>query len=87
MIVLSDGGDTAPQEAGEGRAIAAPVMTVGIGSPDAPRDREIVNLTAGEPLLPGASIDVSVSATSTGFGTDPVELRVSANGRPSKCAA
>ena len=82
VIVLSDGGDTAAQEAGEGRAIAAPVMTVGIGNPDPPRDREIVNLTAGEPLLPGASIDVSVSATSTGFGTDPVELRVSANGRP-----
>ena len=82
VIVLSDGGDTAAQEGGEGRAIAAPVMTVGIGSPDPPRDREIVNLTAGEPLLPGASIDVSVSATSTGYGTDPVELRVSANGRP-----
>ena len=57
-------------------------MTVGIGNADAPRDREVVNLTAGEPLLPGASIDVSVSATSTGFGTEPVELRVSANGRP-----
>ena len=82
VIVLSDGGDTAAQEGVEGRAIAAPVMTVGIGSADAPRDREIVNLTAGEPLLPGASIDVSVSATSTGYGTDPVELRVSANGRP-----
>ena len=82
VIVLSDGGDTAAQEAGESRAISAPVMTVGIGSADAPRDREIVNLTAGEPLLPGASIDVSVSATSTGFGTDPVELRISANGRP-----
>src|SRR5690349_18568528 len=53
VIVLSDGGDTAPQETGEGRAIAAPVFTVGIGSADAPRDREIVNLTAGEPLLPG----------------------------------
>ncbi|MBY0495283.1 MAG: glutamine amidotransferase [Cyanobacteria bacterium] len=82
VIVLSDGGDTAPQESGEGRAIGAPVFTVGIGNPDAPRDREIVNLTAGEPLLPGASIDVSVSATTTGFGTDPVELRVTANGRP-----
>jgi uncharacterized membrane protein len=82
VIVLSDGGDTAAQESGEGRSIAAPVMTVGIGNPDPPRDREIVNLTAGEPLLPGASIDVSVSATSTGFGTEPVELRVSANGRP-----
>lgn len=82
VIVLSDGGDTAPQEAKEGRAIGAPVLTVGIGSAETPRDREIVNLTAGEPLLPGASIDVSVSATSAGFGTDPVELRVSANGRP-----
>jgi hypothetical protein len=28
-------------------------MTVGIGNADPPRDREIVNLTAGEPLLPG----------------------------------
>jgi uncharacterized membrane protein len=82
VIVLSDGGDTAPQEAGEGRTIGAPLMTVGIGDPDAPRDREVVNLTAGEPLLPGASIDVSVSATSAGFGTEPVELRVTANGRP-----
>ena len=82
VIVLSDGGDTAPQEAGEGRAIGAPVMTVGIGNVNAPRDREIVNLTAGEPLLPGASIDLSVSATSTGYGTEPVELRVTANGRP-----
>ena len=82
VVVLSDGGDTAPMESGEGGAIDAPIFTVGIGNASAPRDREVVNLTAGEPLLPGASIDVSVSATSTGFGTEPVELRVSANGRP-----
>jgi uncharacterized membrane protein len=82
IIVLSDGGDTAPQEANASRAIKAPIFTVGIGSTDLPRDREVVNLTAGEPLLPGASIDLSVSATSAGFGTEPVELRVSANGRP-----
>jgi len=82
VIVLSDGGDTAAQEAHQGRAIGAPVMTVGIGNPETPRDREVVNLTAGEPLLPGASIDLSVSATSNGFGNDPIEFRVSANGRP-----
>ncbi len=82
VIVLSDGGDTAPLEARPARALNAPVMTVGIGDPDPPRDREIVNLTAGEPLLPGASIDISVSATSVGFGTDPVEMRMTANGRP-----
>ena len=82
VIVLSDGGDTAPQEADTGRSIDAPVVTVGIGDTSPARDREVANLTAGEPLLPGASIDLSVSATSTGFGTEAVELRVSANGRP-----
>ncbi len=82
VIVLSDGGDTAPQEADRGRSMHAPVITVGIGDTRPAKDREVANLTAGEPLLPGASIDLSVSATSTGFGTEPVELRVSANGRP-----
>src|SRR5207342_3652219 len=51
-----DGGDTAPLEAPARSAIDAPVMTVGIGSPQLTRDREVVNLTAGEPLLPGASV-------------------------------
>jgi uncharacterized membrane protein len=82
VIVLSDGGDTAASESQTVTNLGAPVFTVGIGNADTPRDREIVNLTAGEPLLPGASIDVSVSATSAGFGTEPVELRISANGRP-----
>lgn len=83
VIVLSDGGDTAPQERDpSARLVDAPVLAVGIGSAEPPRDREVSNLTAGEPLLPGASIDLSVSATSDGFGKDPVELRVSANGRP-----
>jgi len=82
VIVLSDGGDTSPQERGGTRLVDAPVLAVGIGSGQPSRDREVLNLTAGEPLLPGAAIDLSVSAASAGFGTDPVELRVSANGRP-----
>jgi uncharacterized membrane protein len=82
VIVLSDGGDTSPQEAIRDNAIKAPVFTVGVGSTEVARDREVVNLTAGEPLLPGASIDLSVAATTAGFGTEPVELRVTANGRP-----
>ncbi len=83
VIVLSDGGDTSPQEGNAGaRLVEAPVLAVGIGRAEASRDREVLNLTAGEPLLAGASIDLSVSATSAGFGTDPVELRISANGRP-----
>jgi uncharacterized membrane protein len=82
VIVLSDGGDTAAIETHQPKNIDAPIFTVGIGNPEMPRDREVVNLTAGEPLLPGASIDVSVSATSNGYGKEPVELRISANGRP-----
>lgn len=81
VIVLSDGGDTAPVEAVRPRDLDVPILTVGIGSPAVTRDREIVNLTAGEPLMPGSAIDISVAATAAGFGTDPIELRLSANGR------
>lgn len=82
VVVLSDGGDTSPQERAAVRVGDAPVLAVGVGRADGGRDREVLNLTAGEPLLAGASVDLSVSAISTGFGTEPVELRVSANGRP-----
>lgn len=82
VIVISDGGDTAALESDVAGAIHAPVITVGVGSAAAGRDREIVNLTAGEPLLAGSSIDLSVSAASAGFGVEPVEFRVTANGRP-----
>ena len=81
VIVVSDGGDTAPLEARPPRALDAPVIAVGIGRPDVGRDREVLNLTAGEPLMPGSAIDISVAATAAGFGTDPIELRLSANGR------
>jgi uncharacterized membrane protein len=82
IVVLSDGGDTSEIPRPAASRLTAPVLAVGIGSATAARDREIVNLTAGEPLLPGASIDLSVSAVSAGFGREPVELRVTANGRP-----
>lgn len=82
VIVLSDGGDTAPQEGAAITSLTAPIIAVGIGDTAAGKDREVVNLTAGAPLLPGASIDLSVSATAAGFGSEPIELRVSANGRP-----
>jgi uncharacterized membrane protein len=82
VIVLSDGGDTSPLDASLERIVGAPVLAVGVGAAAVARDLEVVNLTAGEPLLPGASIDLSVSAISIGLGTKPVELRVTANGRP-----
>jgi uncharacterized membrane protein len=85
IVVLSDGGDTSDQESHPAAALSkanAPVLTVGIGERTGVRDREIVNFTAGEPLLPGASIDLSVSAVSIGYGKEPVEIRVSESGRP-----
>jgi uncharacterized membrane protein len=42
----------------------------------------VLNLTAGEAVLPEAALDLSVSVVSRGFGTAPIDLRLSANGRP-----
>jgi uncharacterized membrane protein len=82
VIVLSDGGDTSVEEVTGRHTMAMPVYTIGIGNPAIPRDREVINLTAGEPLLTGSSVDLSVSVTSSGFGTTPIELRLKENGRP-----
>jgi uncharacterized membrane protein len=82
VVLLSDGGATDEPESENPRLPAAPIFAVGVGNAAEPRDREVVNLTAGEPILAGASIDLSVSAVSNGFGKEPVEFRVSANGRP-----
>lgn len=82
IVVLSDGGDTAGQEAGTLRRVPVPVFTVGIGEPRTAKDREVIGVTAGEPLLTDSSIDLSVSVGSHGFGTQPIEIRVSGNGRP-----
>lgn len=82
VVVLSDGGDTAATEAGGSRALGVPVFAIGIGAGDGLADREIVNLTAGDPALTGSSVDLSVSVASRGFGTAPIVLRLTENGRP-----
>jgi hypothetical protein len=82
VVVLSDGGDTAPQEAGTTKPLDVPVFAVGVGESAAARDREVVNLTAGEPLLSNSSVDLSVSVTSAGLGAAPFQVRLTENGRP-----
>jgi uncharacterized membrane protein len=82
IVVVSDGGDTAAEEAGTSRRLGAPVFAVGVGSTQIGRDREVINVTAGEPLLSDSSIDLSVSAVSHGYPSTPIEIRVSENGRP-----
>ncbi len=82
IVVISDGGDTAMREDARGDSSAAPVFTVGVGTPAITRDREVVAMTAGEPRLADSTVDVHVSALSTGYGTQPLDLTLTANGRP-----
>ena len=83
IVLISDGADTG---AGQADAAAAgssgpPVFAIGVGSPDGPRDREVLGITAGDPRLDHASVDLHVTAVSTGFGRAPFSLRVLANGQ------
>jgi uncharacterized membrane protein len=90
IIVLSDGGDTGTGaaggagragEAGGSEAGGPPVFAVGIGSPDGLRDREVIGISAGDPRLDHSSVDLHVTAISTGFGRAPFTLRVRGNGQ------
>jgi uncharacterized membrane protein len=74
-------GDGEAGEARPGEADGPPVFTVGVGSPDGLRDREVLSVTAGDPRLDQASVDLHVTAVSSGFGRTPFQLRVRANGR------
>jgi len=86
IILLSDGGDTGSGRSGGpggsgGEAGGPPVFAVGIGSPDGPRDREVLGISTGDPRLDHASVDLHVTAMSTGFGRQPFTLRVLGNGQ------
>lgn len=78
IVLISDGATTGSADAA---AAGAPVFTVGVGSPSGPSDREIVELTAGDPRLDQTAIDLRVSAVSRGYGRAPFQLRILANGR------
>jgi uncharacterized membrane protein len=82
IVVLSDGGDTGEQVDNSAAAAAGPpVFAIGIGSVDGLRDREVLGVTAGDARLDQSSVDLHVSAISSGFGRAPFQLRLSANGR------
>jgi len=82
IVLLSDGGETGrPAASISGDAAAIPVFAVGIGSPDGLRDREVVGITAGDPRLDQASVDLHVTAISSGFGRTPFQVRLLANGQ------
>jgi hypothetical protein len=82
IVLLSDGGDT-----GSGGSVGShgsggpPVFAIGVGSPDGPRDREVLGVAAGDPRLDQSSVDLHVSAISSGFGRTPFTLRILGNGQ------
>jgi uncharacterized membrane protein len=88
IVLLSDGGDTGAGGSGRSGGPGGsdtggpPVFAIGIGSPDGPRDREVLGLATGDPRLDQASVDLHVTAVSSGFGRAPFTLRVLANGQP-----
>ena len=77
IVLISDGATTGTADAAAG----VPVFTIGVGSSAGPNDREIVELTAGDPRLDQTSIDLRVSAISRGYGRTPFQVRFLANGR------
>jgi uncharacterized membrane protein len=81
LVVVSDGGDTTQSSDAAAPTAGPPVFAIGVGSPDGPGDREVLGITAGDPKLDHASVDLHVTATSHGFGRAPFNLRLLANGR------
>jgi hypothetical protein len=81
VILVSDGGDTSG--AGEREAEDGPaIFAIGVGSPVAGKDREILGVTVAETILDDSRVDLAVSAVSHGLGSAPIELRLLENGRP-----
>ena len=83
VLLVSDGADTGPPAAGERTDAAGvwPVFAIGVGATDGLRDREVLGIAAGDQRLDHASVDLQVSAMSSGFGRAPFQLRVLADGR------
>lgn len=79
IVIVSDGGDTSQQTAAASGS-GPPVFAIGIGAADGVPDREIIGMTTGDPKLDQASVDLRISAVSYGFGREPFQLRILANG-------
>ena len=76
IVLMSDGGDTGH----DGRLPdpSVPVFTLGVGSASGAPDREVTAVTAGDPKLDQASVDLHVTATSRGYGRKPFAIKLSA---------
>ncbi len=78
-VVISDGGDTDPGGVSEGEG-GPPIFTIGVGSADPGRDREVTAVAVGEQRLDQASVDLRATVVSRGYGRDAFTVRLLANG-------
>ena len=78
IVVVSDGGDTGGVDA---RWPGSPVFTVGVGAPAVSRDREVLDLTAGQAVVAESVVDLSLTVVGHGFGVEPFEVRVLEDGQ------
>jgi uncharacterized membrane protein len=82
VFVVSDGGFALPEIDVTSSRLDVPVYTLGVGGDVVSRDREVRQLTAGEATVANTAIDLTATVASAGFGTEPIEVRLSASGRP-----
>jgi uncharacterized membrane protein len=80
LVVVSDGADT-----GDGSGAmppGPPVHTVGVGDQMVARDRELLDVTVGQMAVRESVAELTVTAVSHGFGTEPFEIRILESGQP-----
>ncbi|MGE3706591.1 MAG: hypothetical protein AB7I13_15070, partial [Vicinamibacterales bacterium] len=82
VVVLTDGAETSHAATRDpAGGVSAPIYPIGVGSATGPRDLEVVGLSAGDPRLDAATVDLKVTAVSRGFNRAPFQLRILADGR------
>lgn len=91
LIVISDGQSNSgrpPEEAVEDSAVRRvppfPVLTVGVGSPEPPRDIEIVQVLANDAAFVNDEVLFSVLVRANGFGGEDAVLLLEQEGEPVK---
>jgi uncharacterized membrane protein len=81
IVVVSDGGFTPADHEAPDVPPGIPLFPIGVGSGRVQPDREVLGLTALDGVLDDSRIDLAVSVVSRGFGSDPFDVRLLANGR------
>ena len=85
VVLVSDGADTSDASLADAllgmKAEKLPVYTVGVGSPQLPRDIEVDRVSTPRSVLKGASLLVDVVVSQTGYGGRTVTVDVEDEGR------